>query len=870
MHRSARLASALPLLVLTSCALGPGIFGSQSDEESRRDAFDVPACIAATGETHPDANVLADETGRASVESVGPPCERTFSLASTAVRRDDLPASPRVLREHVGAQNVQTTNPLFDALYQLALDEAAEDSVSQIQDGAFNDGSELSCPDGGCFETGRKWTYVWTRDTSYSADLGLGWVDPVRAKNSLEFKLSPRRDGSNLQIVQDTGTGGSYPISTDRAVWALGALETLQHLTGDARTKFRDAALEASKNTIEHDRAVVYDPRDGLYRGEQSFLDWREQSYPGWTATNTVHIGMSKSLSTNLAHLALLDLAGALAGEVGDAKTAETMKTRSTALRAAARARFWLPEEGLFSTFVTTELDPSPARHYDLLGTSLAVLLDVASPDEAQAAIESYPTLPYGPPVLFPEQKDTPVYHNRAIWPFVTAYWAKAARKTGNDAAFDTAIRSLVRVAALNLSNIENLEVVSGRPLVQDGATSGPVVNSQRQLWSVAGYLGTVVSGLFGVEAVSGGVRVSPFVTRGLHASLFRGATSIALNDLPLRGKTLSVVMKLPPASADAGGAYRVAHVRLNGVELSGSFAADDDLASRNLFEVELASAGAGPARLRTISDVSDYRSIFAPRTPSIASLALGADGRVSLTADISGEDPSGLTWSVYRDGERVAADLPASATVWSDPASEGEATPSHCYSIETRYAVTGNVSQHAQPSCFWGSRYERIASVTASDFSVIGGDLVTSYGRTFYESWGDPGHEIAATFLASRSGEHLVQAVYGNGAGSINTGITCAVKHVTVDEMPRGATVGDGYLLMPQRNDWASWGDSSFVRVRLEAGKTYRVRLSHDARSVNMSAFQHFAAYTAGTGGRSGPFFRVNVAELKLLALVP
>jgi hypothetical protein len=39
----------------------------------------------------------------------------------------------------------------------------------------------------------------------------------------------------------------------------------------------------------------------------------------------------------------------------------------------------------------------------------------------------------------------------------------------------------------------------------------------------------------------------------------------------------------------------------------------------------------------------------------------------------------------------------------------------------------------------------------------------------------------------------------------------------------------------------------------------------------VNMSAFQHFALY-GGMGGSSGAFFRVNVAEVKLLAvdLVP
>jgi hypothetical protein len=36
------------------------------------------------------------------------------------------------------------------------------------------------------------------------------------------------------------------------------------------------------------------------------------------------------------------------------------------------------------------------------------------------------------------------------------------------------------------------------------------------------------------------------------------------------------------------------------------------------------------------------------------------------------------------------------------------------------------------------------------------------------------------------------------------------------------------------------------------------------------MSAFQHFASYTGGTGGKAGAFHRVNIAALKVLALVP
>jgi hypothetical protein len=847
---------------------GPrGVDGGANGEPAP--PFVVPGCVEATGRDSVASRTLEDGAGTA-VVALGEgaaPCARSFTLSTTAARRDDLPANPRSIAERVDRPSLSTKSDLFDALYQLALDEAAEASVSEIRDGAFRNGAPVACAPAGCFETGRKWNYVWTRDTAYAADLGLGWVDPARAASSLDFKLSPLRDGSGLEIVQDTGTGGSWPVSTDRAVWALGAREVLRHLVGAPRDALRDRALEAVVATDTRDRAVVFDERDGLYRGEQSFLDWRDQSYPAWSVPNVVEIATSKSLSTNLAHLALLDTAAELAEEKGDTATKTTFAARATALRTAIRAKFWLPDEGQFATYTTTELDPAPARRFDLLGTSLAVLLDVATPEQARSAIAKYPTLPKGPPVLFPEQQLTPIYHNRAIWPFVTAYWVRAAKKTANDAAFDNGVRSLVRGAALFLSNMENLEVVTGKPWFEDGSYSGPVVNSQRQIWSVAGYLSMVNQSLFGVEATAEGARVAPFVTRSLRKTLFAASESLVLNDLPLRDKKLTVVVKLPPASTD-GGAYGVAQVRLNGQEVSGGLLAEAALGARNLVEVDLDDAsGATPATtVKTISDVTNYRVLYAPKTPSITALG-PSGGKLALTLDRAGESTTDVELSIYRDGVRVAEGLPGTTTSWTDPTSS-ETSPSHCYTVEQRYIVSGNVSQRAKPMCFWGLGEARITSLPASGFTVSGGTSTTSYGRFFYESWGDPGHTITTTFTASRTGEHLLQATYGNGSGGLTTGITCAVKRIVVEELPAGTTVATGYLVMPQRESWSSWGDSSFASANLQAGKSYRIRLDGEGMATNMSAFAHFTDYTAGTGGTT-PFFRVNIPELKVLARI-
>lgn len=848
---------------------GDGGAGSSDAAPDVEDGFDgntTPACITAVG-VGLGAAPFVDDADKTQVTATGGPgCKRTFALSTTAPQRDGRPQT-RTVAELAGWPSVQTGSDLFDALYTLALEETREAQVGEIKDGAFNGGAAIPCGKGGCFETGKLWTYVWTRDTAYSMHLGLAALDPLRARTSLLFKVSPKRAGFSSEIVQDTGTGGSWPVSTDRVVWALGAWETLKFLDGKDRDDFRDAAYEALRGTLERDRAVVFDPVDGLYRGEQSFLDWREQSYPGWVNPDLAHVAQSKALSTNALHLQALTIGAALAREKGDGPLEQKLGGWAKDLAAAIRAKLWLGDEKMYSTYITTFLDPAPARRYDLLGSALVVLGDVATPEQARQVLSGYPHLPKGPPVIWPQQRATPIYHNRAIWPFVTAYELRAAKKARHDGAATLAARSLVRGAAQNLSNMENLEVVSGRAWVDDGALSGPVVNSTRQLWSVAGYVSMVHDVLFGLDASQEGIRFQPYVPKRLRKELLGGVTSIALNDFPYKGKRVSVVVKLPPVGANEDGAYAITRVRLNGKTVGDAFVSSASLAARNTYEIELGDAAEASAPARVVTPGADDRLVYAPRTPA-ASVAL-AGGKLELAIDLAGEPAAGVTISVYRDGVRVAKDLPGSTATWVDPATSAT-SPSYCYAVEVAYA-NGNVSQRSSPQCYWGPGYVRAVEHAPSELTAVGGSWTTDYGRSFYQAWGDPGHKLTLpSFTAASTGEHLVQVSYGNGAGPINTGITCGLKLARVEDATTGAVVGQGYLVMPQRGAWSSWGDSTFVRASLTAGKSYRVVLEGDASSQNMSDLLHFASYTGGTGGSGGAFFRVNVGALKILARSP
>ncbi|MEG2804017.1 Six-hairpin glycosidase-like protein [Stenotrophomonas sp.] len=413
-----------------------------------------------------------------------------------------------------------TDSVMFDALFALAQQDMAADRVDAIRDPAFNHGNPVACA---CFQTGERWPYVWTRDVSFAADLALARLDPLRTRQSLQFKLSAARDGHTpgLFVAQDTGSGGSWPISSDRVVWFLAA----QSLLDDPA--FADQVWQALQGTLAQDRAMVFDPAIGLYRGETSFLDWREQTYPDWTRQDVRFIGESFALSTNVLHYQALRLAERLARERGDAR-ANVYAGWAGALAGQIDARFWRESAGMYMSYIGEAAHPVPYAKYDLLAISLGVLAEVFPADRARRALASYPTVAGGSPVVWPQEAQQPIYHNRAVWPFVSAYALRAARRVDDAARIQAEIESLMRGSALAGSNMENYEMRTLAVHVDEGALSGPVVNSPRQLWSVAGYLSMVLEGVFGVEADGS---VAPKLPTALVPALFGTRRSIALHD---------------------------------------------------------------------------------------------------------------------------------------------------------------------------------------------------------------------------------------------------------------------------------------------------------------------------------------------------
>ncbi|MFT4114137.1 MGH1-like glycoside hydrolase domain-containing protein [Silvibacterium sp.] len=482
-----------------------------------------------------------------------------------------------------GFPKLESDLPLANALYKLSLSELQKD---KRDDGAFSAGAD--------------WPGVWTRDISYSIYLSLAMIDPEGAKKSLMAKV--RRD----RIVQDTGTGGSWPVSTDRECWALAAWQ-IYLATGDRN--WLTESYTIIRNSIADDEAIAIDPHDGLVRGETSFLDWRDQTHPKWM--QPVDIYESKSLSTNTIFYGVYRVLAAMAKEqkLPDAEWSR----KADRLQQAINEKFWIPEKGFYGEYLYGPLWQSLSSRSDAIGQALTILTGLAPEPRQKTLLASVPVMDYGIPTLYPQIPDMRPYHNRSVWPFVQALWSMAAADHGDEAAVAQGLAVIYRASALYLTNKENLVLETGTPY-------GTAISSDRQLWSVAGNLAMTYRVLFGMRMEPEGLRLSPVVPEGW-------GQQRSLSGFHYRGAVLDIEIK--------GNGAHVKHALLDG-KPSQPFIPADTTGSHTL-TIELDNQGAAPLGINHVQDA------VAPLTPKVE----------FANSELHWTPADGVAhYQVYRDGK--------------------------------------------------------------------------------------------------------------------------------------------------------------------------------------------------------------------------
>lgn len=630
---------------------------------------------------------------------------------------------------------------LIDALYNMAL----EDLTTNIR------------PDG-TLRAGAEWDGVWTRDISYSIYLSLAYLEPEVARKSLEAKVK------NNRIVQDTGTGGAWPVSSDRVVWSIAAWELYKY-TGDK--DWLSYAYRIIQNTAQDDWQIVYDKQTGLMRGEQSYLDWREQSYPRWM--QPIDIYQSLCLSTNAVHFQMYDILTQMANTLNE--NAEPFAQKAEKLKSAILKHLWNNEKGYFGQYLYGENFPILSPSSETLGESLSILFGIASPEQSSRIISNMPVTPFGTSCIFPQIPNIKPYHNNAVWPFVQSFYNLAAAKTGNEKAALYGLGSLYRAAALFGTNQE-LFVASS------GDYKGTAVNSGKMLWSLSGNIAMIYRLYFGIEFETDGISFHPFIPRSISGEK-------TIRNFKYRQATLNLSIN--------GTGNVIKKIKLDGKELDKPFI-PATLIGQHSVSIELDNT------VPPQSNINKQPVLYMPETVSVSYSAAGHKLIVN-------NYDSSYRYSLYLNGiktadfERKEYNLPS-------------------FKELTQIVVTatdkdGNESFSNKPLIFlkptdeWFIEAENIVHASTLPYKGY-------TGKGFIEINKSEHVNIGFSVAVPEEGQYLIDVRYANGNGPINTQNKCAIRTLFVDNQTVGA------LVMPQRgeNEWSNWGYSNAINIYLKKGE--------------------------------------------------
>jgi hypothetical protein len=625
-------------------------------------------------------------------------------------------------------------NILQQALYNMALEELLLDIR----------------PDS-TFMAGAKWHGVWTRDISYSIFLSLALVQPDIAKQSLLRKVSDGR------IIQDTGTGGSWPISTDRVVWALAAWEVYLS-TGDS--KWLNLVYGIIKNSVDADIENVYDKNTNLVLGESSFLDWREQTYPLWMDPKDIY--KSSCLGTNAVHFRTLEILSLMEHELG-IKNGNYGKLAAK-LKTAINKSLWLDDKGYFGQFVYGRNYNYISPKSEALGEALSVLFNISDKQKSKKIFERIPVVEFGPTCVYPQIKDIPPYHNNAIWPFVMSYWTWAASKSKNETAVWFGMDAIYRSASLFLTNKENM-------VADNGHFDGTEINSDRMLWSIAGNLSTIYRVMFGISLTEKGLEISPFIPE-------KYGDENKLTNYIYRKASLDITVH--------GFGSKIARATFDGKQIK-TVSIPANISGKHVVEIYLDNKTLG-------GKINIVENHYAPATPVVGFKA----------GKLNWQKVEGVkNYKIFRNGLKMAEVKEESFTV----------VPKNIVDEYSVVAVDqdGYESFISEPVMTLENRQYEVKPIGAMFESAIEGSSGKGYIKTTTAI--NPGIRFSKEI--EREGYYRIDFNYANGNGPINTFNACCIRTLFVND------VFTSTIVMPQRGDnvWNNWGYSNSMICLLKKG---------------------------------------------------
>ncbi len=664
-------------------------------------------------------------------------------------------ASWKLSRKVAAFPQYSSDYPIVDALYNLAL----EEMVNAVE------------PDS-TFRTGKEWAGVWTRDISYSIILSMAVLQPKVARISLLRKVN-----QNRRIIQDTGTGGAYPVSSDRMVWAIAAWELYQ-VTGS--NNWLKESYQIIKNSLEDDLRNVYNAKTGLFRGESSFLDWREQTYPEWM--QPVDIYESECLGTNAVFYQANRILAQMAELLHDKPAATKYSQIAKNIQKCLNEHLWLPEKGYYGQYLYGRNFKILSPKAEALGAALCVLFDVADAEKQQSVLANTPVTPFGIPCIYPQIPHIPPYHNNAVWPFVQSYWSLAAAKVGNEKALTESLSAIYRPAALLLTNKENF-------VANNGDYAGTQINSSNMLWSLAGNLSMTYKVFFGMHFQPNSLLLKPVVPQA-----FKGNRK--LTNFKYRKAILDIILE--------GYGNEIKSVTLNDKALDQA-EVPADLIGRHVIKIVLANNDF------PVGKINKVPVDFSPVAPAVSY----ANGTLSWN-----KIEAANTYAVLRNGKELSKTQNTEIKIPNSTYAEYQVIAINEKEHESFASEPLVVSPEKVTQ-----QYELKEIVTKAKLPYKASE------EGFVEISKTKNTNLTFQVSVLEDGLYAIDFRYANGEGPINTSNKCAFRTL------KNNNTFLGTIVLPQRgtDQWSDWGFTNSVQVKLAKG-THQLSLTFEPANENMN----------------------------------
>jgi len=644
---------------------------------------------------------------------------------------------------------------IVDALFNLSLEEATKNIE----------------PDS-TFRTGAKWGGVWTRDVSYSTVLAFAYHEPDVAKTSLRKKVKRGR------IIQDTGSGGAWPVSSDRTTWALAAWE-IYKATGDKN--WLAEAFQVISNSVADDEKTIYDAQTGLCSGESSFLDWREQTYPKWMSNMDIYV--SDNLGTNVVHYQTNRILAEMAKILG--KPSEGYQAKAEKIKAGINQYLWMPDQGFYAQYRYGRPNKTISPRFEALGEALAVIFDVADPAKAASIVSKSPVTDFGVTCIYPQIPGIPPYHNNGVWPFVQAYWNLAAAKAGNEQVLNHGLAAIYRAGALFLTNYENF-------VAESGDFKGTEINSDRMLWSMAGNLAMVHRVFMGMNFEADGIRFQPAIPK-----TYPGKKT--LTNFRYRKAVLNITVN--------GFGNQIKSIRLDGQPLKNAFLLAATIGTHTV-EIDMQN-----------NDFSQQPIHLVPNVFTLPNPLARQEGNALKWEAIE----AAVHYKIYKNGVFLEKTTAAQFEVKADTQKFSEYKVSAVDKADNE-SFTSEPVVFVDKSAVKIFELEEVASKSGLPYSNYS-------GKGFIEITTEKNRTVTCKINVESAGDYLLDIRYSNGSGPWNTDNKCAIRSLTVNDAYAGVLV----FAQRGKDEWSDWGFSNARTVRLNKGEN-TLKLTFEDWNNNMN----------------------------------